>query len=82
LLVRVDSTENNFKFCRSNFDFCEEAQGAGGEEDVAEDAHQLLTLTLAQGGELPDNRVYLDSCSTVNTAFKNQKYLKNIKTED
>lgn len=59
-----------------------EAQGAGGEEDVAEDPHQqLLTMTLAQGGELPDDRVYLGGCSTI-TAFKNQKYLKNIKPED
>jgi len=33
-----------------------------------------------QGGELPDNRVYLDGCSTV-TAFKNDKFLKSIKTE-
>ena len=37
-------------------------------------------MILAQGGELPDNRVYLDGCSTV-TAFKNDKFLKSIKTE-
>ncbi len=33
---------------------------------------------LAQGGALPDNRAYLDGCSTV-TAFKTTKYLKEIK---
>ena len=36
---------------------------------------------MTQGGELSDDRVYLDGCSTV-TAFKNEKYLRNIKTEE
>ena len=48
--------------------------------EPAEEAQQLFNVTLAQGGELPDNRVYLDGCSTV-TAFKNDKFLKSIKTE-
>ena len=39
----------------------------------------MLHVTLAQGGALPDNRAYLDGCSTV-TAFKSDKHLKNIKT--
>jgi len=33
----------------------------------------------ARGGALPDNRAYLDGCSTV-TAFKTDKYLKEIRT--
>ena len=49
-------------------------------QEAAEDAHQLLNVTFAQGAELPDSRVYLDGCSTV-TAFKSDKYLKDIKTE-
>ena len=49
-------------------------------QEAAEEAHQLLNVTLVQGGELPEDRVYLDSCSTV-TAFKNDKYLKGIKSE-
>jgi hypothetical protein len=32
-----------------------------------------------QGGALPDNRAYLDGCSTV-TAFKARKYLADVKT--
>ena len=49
-------------------------------QETAEDARQLLNVTCAQGGELPNSRVYLDGCSTV-TAFKSDKYLKEIKTE-
>jgi hypothetical protein len=51
----------------------------GGKEQEAQEGHQLLHVTLAQGGELPDDRAYLDGCSTVN-AFKSDKHLKNIKT--
>ncbi len=49
-------------------------------QEAAEDAHQLLNVTFAQGGELPDSRVYLDRCLTVH-AFKSDKYLEGIKTE-
>ena len=49
-------------------------------QEAAKDAHQLLNVTFAQGGELPDSRVYLDGCSTVH-AFKSDKYLEGIKTE-
>ena len=49
-------------------------------QEPAKEAQQLFNVTLAQGGELPDNRVYLDGCSTV-TAFKNNKFLTSIKTE-
>ncbi len=47
----------------------------GGQE---EEGHQLLNVTLAQGGVLPDNQAYLDGCSMV-TAFKNYKYLKGVR---
>jgi len=49
-------------------------------QEPAEEAQQLFNVTLTQGGELPDNRVFLDGCSTV-TAFKNDKFLKSIKME-
>ncbi len=49
-------------------------------QEPAKEAQQLLNVMLAQGGELPDNRVYLDGCSTV-TAFKNNKFLTSIKTD-
>jgi hypothetical protein len=44
-----------------------------------EEGHQLLNVSLMQGGALPDNRAYLDGCSTV-TDFKTDKYLKNLET--
>jgi hypothetical protein len=47
----------------------------GGQE---EEGHQLLNITLAQGGALPNNRAYLDGCSMV-MAFNNDKYLKGMK---
>jgi hypothetical protein len=56
-----------------------EAQEQGVKEQEAQEGHRLLHMTLAQGGELPDDRAYLDGCSTV-TAFKSDKHLKNIKT--
>ena len=56
-----------------------EAQDESAQEP-AEEAQQLFNVMLAQGGELPDNRVYLDGCSTV-TAFMNDKFLMSIKTE-
>jgi hypothetical protein len=48
-------------------------------EEVQEEGHQLLNVTFAQGAALPENRAYLDRCSTV-TVFKTDKYLKGIKT--
>ncbi len=42
------------------------------------EGHQLLNVSLLQGDALPDNRAYLDGCSTV-TTFKMDKYLKNIR---
>ena len=49
-------------------------------QEPAEEAQQLFNVTLTQGEELPDNRVFLDGCSTV-TAFKNDKFFKSINTE-
>jgi hypothetical protein len=43
------------------------------------EGHQLLHVSLAQGGELPDNRAYLNGCLTV-SAFKSNQFLKNVKT--
>jgi hypothetical protein len=54
-----------------------EAQEDGNQEQPKE-GHQLLNVTLAQGGAMPDNPVYLDGCLTV-TAFKSGQYLKGIK---
>jgi hypothetical protein len=54
---------------------------AEGIEEQQEEAHQLMHVTLAQGAALPNNRAYLDGCSTV-TAFKSKKYLKGIKKQD
>ncbi len=48
-------------------------------EEQEQEGHQLLNVTLAQGGALPNNRAYLDGCSMV-TAFKTNKYLQEIKT--
>ena len=50
----------------------------GRKEQEAQEGHQMLHVSLAQGGALPDDRAYLDECSTV-TAFKSDKHLKNIK---
>jgi hypothetical protein len=55
----------------------------GGQDEggaiPTEEGHQLLHVSLAQGGELPDNRAYLDGCLTV-MAFKSNQFLKNVKT--
>jgi hypothetical protein len=55
-----------------NLDAQEEAKG-----QPAEDGHQLLHVSLMQGGDLPDNWAYLDGCLRV-TAFKNKRFLKEI----
>jgi len=54
-----------------------EAEGNEGEEQ--QEGHQLLNVSMLQGDALPDNRAYLDGCSTVK-AFKADKYLQGIKT--
>ncbi len=53
-------------------------EGNEEEEDVKE-GHQLLNVTLMQRTALPENRAYLDGCPTI-TAFKSDKYLKNVRT--
>jgi hypothetical protein len=52
-----------------------------GNNECQEEAHQLMHVTLAQGSLLPNNRAYLDGCSTV-TAFKSKKYLKEVREHD
>ena len=39
------------------------------QEQAREEGHQMLHVSMAQRGNLPDNQAYLDGCSTV-TAFK------------
>jgi hypothetical protein len=50
---------------------------AEGDGDQDAQAHQLLNMTLLQGGSLADHWVYLDGCSTV-AAFKSGKYLSGL----
>ena len=38
----------------------------------------MLHVSMAQGGNLPDNQAYLDGCSTV-TVFKNDKFLSRLR---
>jgi hypothetical protein len=38
----------------------------------------MLNVSMAQGGDLPDNQVYLDGCSTV-IAFKSDKLLSGLR---
>ena len=38
----------------------------------------MMHASFSQGGELLDDRAYLDGCSTV-TAFKNKKFLENLR---
>jgi hypothetical protein len=49
-------------------------------QEPAEEAQQLFNVTLAQGGKLPEERGYLDGCSTV-TTFKNNKFPSRRKHE-
>ncbi len=51
----------------------EQAQQQAGEE-----GHQMLHVSMAQGGDLPKDQVYLDRCSTV-TAFKNNKFQSGLR---
>ena len=53
-------------------------EAEGEEPEEQQEGHQLLNVSMVQGEALPDNRAYLDGCSTV-TAFKTDKYLKEIK---
>jgi hypothetical protein len=54
-----------------------DGQEDGAEGQAVEEGHQLMHMSLSQGGELPNDQAYLDGCSTV-TAFKNRKFLSNI----
>ncbi len=48
-----------------------------GERDQDAQAHQLLNVTLLQGGSLPDHLAHLNGYSTL-TAFKTNKYLSEL----
>jgi hypothetical protein len=50
-----------------------------GDTIPIEEGHQLLHLSLAQRGQLPDNRAYLDGCSTM-MASKSDQFFKGVKT--
>ncbi len=50
----------------------------GEKTEEQHEGHQLLNASFLQGETLPDNRVYLDGCSTV-TTFKMDKYLKDMR---
>ena len=56
----------------------QEAQEDTTEEQAGKEGHQMMHISFSQGGELPDDRAYLDGCSTV-TAFKNKKFLENLR---
>ena len=47
------------------------------DQDEAESGHQFFHISMLQADELPDNRAYLNGCSTM-TAFKSKEYLENI----
>jgi hypothetical protein len=55
----------------------QEAQEDTTEEQAGKEGHQMMHVSFSQGGELPDDRAYLDGCSTV-MAFKNKKFLENL----
>jgi hypothetical protein len=48
-------------------------------EQREKQGHQLLHVSMTQGGELSEDWSYLDGCLTV-TAFKNNKFLEEIHT--
>ena len=48
------------------------------QEQAEEEGHQMLHVSMAQGGNLPNDRVYLARCSLV-TAFKNDKILRGLR---
>jgi len=56
----------------------QESQEDATKEQAGEEGHQMMHVTFSQGGELPDDRAYLDGCSTV-TTFKNKKFLENLR---
>ncbi len=52
-----------------------------GQERVKQEeetAHQFIYVSMMQADKFSDDRVYLNSCSTV-MAFKTKKYLNNLR---
>jgi hypothetical protein len=56
----------------------QEAQEDTTKEQAGKEGHQMIHVSFSQGGELPDDRAYLDGCSTM-TAFQNKKFLENLR---
>jgi len=56
----------------------QEAQEDTAKEQADEEGHQMMHVTFSQGGELLDDRAYLDGCLTM-TAFKSKKFLENLR---
>ena len=56
----------------------QEAQEDATKEQAGEEGRQMMHVRFSQGRELPDDRAYLDGCSTV-MAFKNKKFLENLR---
>jgi hypothetical protein len=51
----------------------------GEKTEEQHEEHQLLNVSFMQRESLPNNRAYLDGCST-ETAFKMDNYLKDVRT--
>jgi hypothetical protein len=49
------------------------------DQEEPETGHQFLHVSMLQADELPNNKAYLDGCSTVR-AFKSKEYLENIRS--
>ena len=57
-----------------------EADDKGDEYEKEKGGFIGIHVAVLQGKEIPSNRAYLDICSTI-TAFKNAKYIRNIKNK-
>ena len=58
----------------------DEAADEGNGDAKEKGGFMGIQVAMLQGKELPSNKAYLNNCSTV-TAFKNAKYIHNIKTK-
>ena len=58
----------------------DEAADEDNEDKKTKGSFMGIQVAMLQGNEFLSNRSYLDNCSTV-TAFKNAKYIRNIKTK-
>ena len=58
----------------------DEASDEGDEDAKRKGGFMGIQVAMLQGKDLPSNRSYLDNCPTF-TAFKNAKYIRNIKAQ-